>query len=193
MPSENTNNSQPNAKRQAILQSADKLFYRQGFHGTGISAIVAQANTTARTLYQHFEGKEGLILAVLQARDERFFEGYDASRAEHFSRYQSHTLAAVSALIDWFEREAAGGCLFLAALRECGDQPKVCDLVASHKQQMLARLQSSLERDGHSSNLANTLLLITEGATAIAPVLGVQAAIDMALQSSRQLLSTPQP
>jgi len=50
--------------RRRLLKVATRLFARDGFEGTSVSAIVAGADVNKRMLYHYFENKEGLYRAV---------------------------------------------------------------------------------------------------------------------------------
>jgi AcrR family transcriptional regulator len=52
--------------RQAILQAASELFAAQGFTATTISAIAAQADVAAETVYSRFGNKLTLISEILE-------------------------------------------------------------------------------------------------------------------------------
>jgi AcrR family transcriptional regulator len=52
--------------RQAILQAASELFAAQGFAATTISAIAAQADVAAETVYSRFGNKLTLISEILE-------------------------------------------------------------------------------------------------------------------------------
>ena len=62
----------PLSKRDHLVETARRLFYRDGFHNTGIDAILAEAGVAKMTLYKHFKSKDELILAVLRRQDEEF-------------------------------------------------------------------------------------------------------------------------
>jgi AcrR family transcriptional regulator len=53
--------------RDRILAAAEELFARQGFNATRINDLHAAARVSKRTLYQHFDTKDDLILAYLVA------------------------------------------------------------------------------------------------------------------------------
>ena len=53
--------------RDRILAAAAALFARQGFNATSINELRAAARVSKRTLYQHFDAKDDLILAYLSA------------------------------------------------------------------------------------------------------------------------------
>lgn len=52
--------------RERILDAAQRLFYEQGFVGTGIATILREADVHSGSLYHAFENKESLLLAVLE-------------------------------------------------------------------------------------------------------------------------------
>lgn len=51
--------------RERILAAAAELFARQGFNATGINELQRTARVSKRTLYQHFDSKDDLILAYV--------------------------------------------------------------------------------------------------------------------------------
>jgi len=52
--------------RAAIIKTASRLFYQQGYSNTGINQIIAEAGIAKSSLYQHFRSKEELLLAYLE-------------------------------------------------------------------------------------------------------------------------------
>lgn len=52
-------------KRDEMIKSAYDIFYKNGFHATGVDAIVDRTGVSKRTLYKHFTSKEGLIIAAV--------------------------------------------------------------------------------------------------------------------------------
>ena len=56
------------AKREhLILQGARRCFVRDGFQGAGVAAIAAEAGVSVANLYQYFDSKEALVLAIIEA------------------------------------------------------------------------------------------------------------------------------
>lgn len=55
------------ATRQRILQAAGRLFRRDGIEPTGIDAIMREAKLTVGGFYSHFDSKESLLVASLEA------------------------------------------------------------------------------------------------------------------------------
>ena len=60
------------AKRQAILDIAYRLFRSKGFDATSISEINAEVGGSKATLYSHFPSKEELFVACMVATAENF-------------------------------------------------------------------------------------------------------------------------
>jgi AcrR family transcriptional regulator len=54
--------------RQIILETALDLFMQQGYHGTSMRQLAAEAEITPATIYHHFEGKEEIFIALLSQR-----------------------------------------------------------------------------------------------------------------------------
>ena len=52
-------------KRDEMIKYAYDLFYRNGFHATGVDTITEGTGISKRTLYKHFTSKEGLITATI--------------------------------------------------------------------------------------------------------------------------------
>jgi AcrR family transcriptional regulator len=51
--------------RERLLEAATALTYTDGVH-VGVDSILKQADVARRSLYQHFGGKDGLIVEVLR-------------------------------------------------------------------------------------------------------------------------------
>ena len=55
--------------RDRILNTATRLFYRQGVKNTGINQIIAESKVAKASFYQHFPSKKQLILSCLEEYD----------------------------------------------------------------------------------------------------------------------------
>lgn len=67
------------AKRQAILDAAKRLFLQRGYDGSSMDAIAAEAGVSKLTVYSHFTDKETLFAAAVKSKCEEqlpqpFFE-----------------------------------------------------------------------------------------------------------------------
>lgn len=59
------------ARRQALLDAAEKIFMEQGFGDSSLEAIAKTAGISKKTIYCFFESKEELFEAVLKDHIER--------------------------------------------------------------------------------------------------------------------------
>ena len=69
--------SREDRQRNRILDAAARCFARDGFKGATIEDIASAASLSRPILYKHFEGKDALIDAVLEAT----FDAWHASNA----------------------------------------------------------------------------------------------------------------
>ncbi|QWC83967.1 TetR/AcrR family transcriptional regulator [Nocardioidaceae bacterium] len=60
--------------REALLEAAEDLFTAEGYSGTSLDAVVAQARVTKGALYHHYSGKQGLFEAAFARQEERASE-----------------------------------------------------------------------------------------------------------------------
>lgn len=67
--------------RAGILDVAERLFMRDGYHATTVAAIAAAAAVSVDTVYKSFGGKPGLVRAIYK----RGLEGVGPVRAERRS------------------------------------------------------------------------------------------------------------
>jgi AcrR family transcriptional regulator len=60
--------------REELVDAAERLFSKQGFHATSIDAIAAEAGFTKGAVYSNFASKEDLFFAVYERRVDRRVE-----------------------------------------------------------------------------------------------------------------------
>lgn len=63
---QNTNQIRKDQTRGALMDAAKAVFLRQGYHGTIVADIVAEANVGQGTFYRHFETKREIFGALFQ-------------------------------------------------------------------------------------------------------------------------------
>lgn len=178
-------------KRDNILDTAEKLFYEEGFHATGIDRVVEQAGVARMTLYNHFASKEALVEAVLKRRHERYFAMLEEAVVDARARGKEPLLALVEAHCQWLGTIGTHGCLFLRAVAEYeAHAPSVHGLALEYKQALITwigKLAPSSQA-AHSHCTAEELFLILEGANALVQVIGPARAIQHTHGLTRRLL-----
>jgi TetR/AcrR family transcriptional repressor of mexJK operon len=69
-------------KRRAILEAATEAFLRQGYLGTTMDEIAAEAGVSKQTVYRQFADKESLfseiVLGTIDQAGEPFFSGIES-------------------------------------------------------------------------------------------------------------------
>ena len=168
----------PASKRDQLLATAERLFYEQGFHATGIDRIVAAAGVVRMTLYNHFASKEALVAAVLSARHERFTASLDAAAASASPGRVTHAL--VDAHGHWLERYSRHGCIMVKAMGEFAEHSaEIHALATAAKNDLLVRLEAAVASDGldHHAGLARRLFMVLEGSNTAVSLLAPQTAL----------------
>ena len=162
------------SKREALLETAERLFYAEGFHATGIDRVIAEAGVARMTLYNHFSSKEALTEAVLERRYTRYLD--DLRRATASPREGSAVVALAERHADWLRSDSGHGCIVIKAIGEFEyHHPPIAELGRKLKRALLGVIVEALERDGHGAQRAECILMALEGADALAPVLGPQS------------------
>lgn len=161
------------SKRETVLDTAEHLFYEEGFHATGIDRVVAEAGVARMTLYNHFPSKEALVKSVLERRYRRYL---DDLRDAVAARGNDSAVAAIAARHkEWLCTHSRNGCILLKAIGEFErHRPAIAERGRELKRELLKLIKEALSIDGHrrDDTLAERVLMILEGANALAPVLG---------------------
>ena len=61
-------------RRTAILESAEAVFARTGYHGSSIDDIASEAGISKALIYEHFPSKKDLHASLLEASMAELFE-----------------------------------------------------------------------------------------------------------------------
>jgi TetR/AcrR family transcriptional regulator len=118
--------------RTGILDAAERLFARQGFHSTTIKAIASAAGVNTALLYYYFADKQGLYHAALERAfggliaegqgrtpgvldPEEAIRAFVSLQASYFGEHPNRPHLFVRELIDHGAEHAAGQLTRLAA------------------------------------------------------------------------------
>ena len=166
------------SKRDAVLDTAERLFYNEGFHATGIDRLASEAGVVRMTLYNHFASKEVLIEAVLERRYARYMD--DLRDAVEGRGRGSAVNALAERHCDWLHERSAHGCIVIKAIGEFeGHDSSIAALGRRLKRRLLALIAEAVELDTgvRDTDASERILMILEGANALVPVLGSDRAI----------------
>jgi len=67
--------------RRSILEAAEKVFIANGFLGTRMADIAAEAGLATGTLYNYFDSKEAIFSEMFTQAGDEFFAELDSARA----------------------------------------------------------------------------------------------------------------
>ncbi|WP_043746153.1 TetR/AcrR family transcriptional regulator [Paramagnetospirillum magneticum] len=190
----------PPSRREDLVEAALRLFLRDGFHATGIAAILDEAGLTKMTLYHHFKSKEELIVAALELRDLRFRDWLFGRMQAMGGTPRAQVLNMFDVLGEWFRGEAAlggeapevfRGCPFVKASAEYAEPADPIHRVAGdHKRRIVETLGEMCHKAElpEPERLARRLALLKEGAIADATIAGdALAAAEAKLMAVRML------
>jgi len=178
--------------RQRILETADRLFYRDGLRAVGIDRIIAEAGVAKMSLYNHFPSKDDLILAVLKYREEGVLEFFRSAMERHAKKAKSPLRAFFAALKDFFESPGFRGCPFQNAAVELADPTHTgSEFVRGHKQRFSEFLRGLVEESvgKAAAKVALAVSILVEGAIITAVIHGNPGAADVARDAALKLAS----
>ena len=114
-------------RKQRILDVAQRLLARNGWRNTTLAQIAKEAGVTSAGLLHHFESKEQLLHAVLDARD--------ADDAQHAYQHTGDLAEAIASAAERFYRspELVGTFAVLMAENIAPDAPLHERLVARYR------------------------------------------------------------
>jgi AcrR family transcriptional regulator len=161
--------------RERVFTAAADLFYRKGIRAVGVEEIVNEAGVAKISLYRSFKSKDDLIVAYLEQRDAEFWLQWE----ERFAPHSDDPRALLDAVMDYLSRRTtqAGyrGCPFINYAVEFPEASHPGHrVVEANKREWRRRFTAIAEALGASKPklLADSLLLLVEGAYAISQTLG---------------------
>ncbi|MDR3515694.1 MAG: TetR/AcrR family transcriptional regulator [Azospirillaceae bacterium] len=183
---------------ERLLQTATRLFCREGIRATGIDKILAEAGVAKMTLYNQFGSKEGLVFAVLD-REGALWRSWFADALQRHGGTAAERLIAIFAILEeWFGNDNFYGCALINAVAEHHkDDLRIRDLALGHKMQVLAMIRALVEAAGCADveGVSHAIGLLVDGAIINAVVSGTTDAARSGAWATRLILqsATPQP
>ncbi len=145
--------------QERILQTTDRLFYRQGIRAIGVDTVAAEVGISKRTLYNHYPSKDALIAAYL------------ARRLVKLEMTDQPPLEQILGVFDRLERYVAKknfrGCPFVNSVAELGREVREANrLAVTFKERRRLWFRDLLSRLGAADpdRVATQLALLLDGA-----------------------------
>jgi AcrR family transcriptional regulator len=163
------------AARMALIESAIRLFCRQGITATGVDAIITHSGVARVTLYNHFGSKDGLVAAALEEEGAAWRAWFFARIAQAEGPPAARLLAIFDVLAEWFARDDYFGCALMNAVAEYRNQSlAILKVMQAHKKPVLEHIRSLCDAAGadDANALAGQIDLLMDGAIVKALVRG---------------------
>lgn len=157
--------------RKRIIEAASKLFYGEGIRAVSVDAVAEKAGVTKRTLYYHFESKDELVAAYLEARDQPNLK----LMAGWFDKVEGALPQKIEAIFQNLARSARHprwkGCGFLRTAAELANLPghPAIRIGARHKAGFERWLAGACAEHGATApeELARQVVLLMDGAFSV--------------------------
>lgn len=180
--------------RTRLVEAALLLFHRHGYHGVGISDILATSGISRGSLYHFFpDGKEALAVAVVQGIAGRILETFEQSRDATTEQLLRRLGARLSR---WVQRTGGGTLAMLAAfVVESHGVPKLRHAVQAAYRELEQLVQRRLQSDGYSEadahERAQLAIALFEGGAMLSQGLAQPKAFSRTVEHAARLCAPP--
>jgi len=172
--------------RDRLIEAAVRRFYRDGFRNVGIDQVYSDVGISKTAFYKHFESKDDLMLAVLDAQNRWLQESL---RGMIRLRGGDSPVGQLRALFDLVEQIIEGddyhGCIFVNATMEFPLPHDPAHVAAARAKRSFEDVVYEIAQQGAPADaraVARELCLIVEGAYVTRHVTGDPRTINVARQ-----------
>jgi AcrR family transcriptional regulator len=159
--------------REKIINTANDLFFNQGYHQTGINQIIEEAGVAKATFYAHFKSKEDLgveYMRVSAAHSSKAIKDMVNSIDDPVEKY----ISIIESLVRYMKDTDFRGCAFSNIASEIVDKNNPMrkevkfheDMFRSIIKDVVSNLKESEQRYSNIDvePVANLYYVIVEGA-----------------------------
>ncbi len=129
--------------RAELLEAAVELFARDGFEATSVAAVCARAGLSKGTFYWNFEGKDELLMTVLEERVEAPLREATSALAE-LAVEEDMSAAANRMLVEFMRGDRAAVILDDEFWRQALRNPQVRERYRRRQRELRAALAEVL-------------------------------------------------
>jgi AcrR family transcriptional regulator len=151
----------PLPKRDEIVARAYEVFYKHGFHATGVDKLLADSGISKRTVYRYFRSKEELIAAAIAHYQHLTFVTVQEQINRRAKNAKEKILTLFDLRKDLLEKGDYSGCFAINAKLEYegkhAEIEKACATFLSELEQFI----TSLCAEAGCTNPAATATQIT--------------------------------
>ena len=181
--------------RGGILDAAYVLFRRKGYTRVSMDEIAAAARVTKRTLYYHFESKDALLAAMLEAQHDLALAAFKTFADRLGGSPNAIVEALFRELAVWADRPRWAGSGFTRLVIELADLRghPARTIARRHKALLEAHMVELLAKAGirAARQRAREIWLLSEGAISLMLVHGDRSYAAAAAQAAKRLIAGP--
>lgn len=173
----------PISARDRVLDTASRLFYRDGIRATGIDRIIAEAGVAKMSFYRNFPSKAELVAAWLRQRHAEWMAWFDAAVLARWQAGERDLGLVAGVLLEWFEGGDFRGCAFInTVVEQAGAGSEEAALARAHKADLEQALAALAKRCGlaQPERAAAEAMIVVEGL-----IVRVQTGADARAQAER--------
>ncbi|HWK66776.1 MAG TPA: TetR/AcrR family transcriptional regulator [Rhizobiaceae bacterium] len=178
----------PAGGRERLLETARRLFTHHGASNVGINEVTDAAGVARMTLYNNFPSKEALTVAVYEEMASATLRALEALPDAGTEE------ARIGAIFDLFgrgtRRAEYRGCPFIhASLQEAEPSGPIYAIVRDYKRALRDHVFQALDEERtERSQMADTIVLLLDGAVTEAYIKGVAEPVAVAKRAAATLL-----
>jgi len=139
--------NEPLPTRDKLIETGRKLFSRNGFSGTTIRDVTAEAGANLGAITYHFGSKEGLYRAVIESFIDPMRERFDAA-VNTPGTVLDRIEAGVRALAEQFQENPDNAPLVMHELARGGPLPEPVQAWVAHALGTFGRLVAEGQAEG---------------------------------------------
>jgi AcrR family transcriptional regulator len=152
-----------NAIRQDVIDTASRLFYKQGYANTGINQIIEESGVVKSSLYASFRSKEDILMAYLETAGVATDEALKTA-SDKFEDPKDKVLGVFDYLVELVQEKEYYGCNFLNIISEIPkDAERVRNQIRKQKNGV-RNLFTNILKPIHKEDLADEIYTLFEGA-----------------------------
>jgi AcrR family transcriptional regulator len=187
----------PSSTRERLTEAAVKRFYRDGFRNVGLDQILADVGISKTAFYKHFESKDDLMLAVLEAKNVWLQELLRTTILDRDDSAPADRLRRLFDVVEQFiDSDDFQGCIFVNVTMEFPlPHEPAHRAAAEHKRAIEAIVRELAEQAGaaNPAALAQELCLVMEGAYVTRQVTGDRQTVAIARRVADQVIAAHLP
>jgi AcrR family transcriptional regulator len=176
-------------KRDEMIKYAYNLFYKNGFHATGVDTIIEGTGISKRTLYKHFTSKEGLIIACIDHYHQTMYKTITDYLGKTTSKNPvDKVLRIFDFLAELVDAGMLDGCFAMNAKTEYVHKAKeieaACDAYTAALQQLI-ELYLKEGNIKNSTSVAMQVAMLFEGAIIRSKSIGNSQPVKLAKEAAK--------